>query len=116
VIAGLCGNKVLSQFYFEGHTDTDLFCAWLKKVLIPKIRTGQTIIMDNTSFHKSKKIKRIIKKMHVEISSHILPGFKSNRTLLGMDEKIFKKLWNKISDFYKRLNYVLKLEYGSILN
>ena len=35
---------------------------WLEKFLIPELKPGQVIIMDNATFHKSQKSQELIKK------------------------------------------------------
>jgi transposase len=45
---------------FQGTCNTDLFNTWLKKVLIPELKPGQVLILDNASFHKSEKSKKLI--------------------------------------------------------
>jgi transposase len=62
IISGLNRCRLIAPFVFEGHCNTEVFCTYLKKILIKELKPGQTVIMDNASFHKSQKIKRIIKK------------------------------------------------------
>ena len=61
VIAGYCQNKFLAPMTFDGYCDTMAFNAWLELMLLPVLKHGQTIILDNASFHKSKKTKELIK-------------------------------------------------------
>jgi len=53
---------------FEGTCETNLFNAWLREVLIPELRPGQVLILDNASFHKSLETKRLIE----ESGCHLL--------------------------------------------
>lgn len=45
---------------FEGYCDTLVFNAWLEQVLLPELRPGQIVMMDNASFHKSPTTRRLI--------------------------------------------------------
>lgn len=45
---------------FEGYCDTYVFNTWLEQVLLPALKPGQTVIMDNASFHKSSDTQRLI--------------------------------------------------------
>ena len=45
---------------FEGTCNTDLFVAWTEQQLVPSLKKGQTVIMDNASIHKSKKVRDLI--------------------------------------------------------
>lgn len=60
IIAGLCEDHLLAPFYFSGHCNADVFNAWVEKILIPELKSGQTVILDNARFHKSTKTKELI--------------------------------------------------------
>ena len=60
VIAALCGKKLLGTVWFEGYTDTTLFNAWLEHHLVPELKPGQVVFLDNASFHKSDNTREIL--------------------------------------------------------
>ena len=60
IVAAQCGKKILAPMTFRGSCDTRLFIAWVEQMLIPELMPGQTVIMDNASFHKSHKIRELI--------------------------------------------------------
>ena len=62
VLAGLCNNDVLAPLLFQGSCNTELFVAWIEKQLIPTLKVGQTVIMDNASIHKSPRVRQLIEK------------------------------------------------------
>ena len=45
---------------FKGYCDTLVFNVCLEQVLVPALRPGQTVLMDNASFHKSTTTKTLI--------------------------------------------------------
>ena len=53
-------KKMIAPYVFNGHTDVKRFNGWLEKCLLPELKYGQVIIMDNATFHKSKRTKEII--------------------------------------------------------
>ena len=55
LIAGYVKGGFISPFRFKGYTNTEVFNAWVEKCLIPDLRPGMVIIMDNARFHKSRK-------------------------------------------------------------
>lgn len=59
-IAAKCGSKVLAPLCFQGTCNTLLFDAWIEQLLIPQLRRGQLVILDNASFHKSQRAKELI--------------------------------------------------------
>jgi len=60
MIAGLINKKLIEPFTFQGGCRLEVFNAWLKHILIPELKPGMTIIMDNAAFHKSAETKRLI--------------------------------------------------------
>lgn len=60
LIAALHESRLLAPMRFEGYCDTLVFNAWLEQVLLPELRPGQIVLMDNASFHKSTTTKTLI--------------------------------------------------------
>jgi transposase len=60
LIAALNASQLLASMRFEGYGDTGVFTAWLEHALLPELRPGQTVLMDNASFHKSPTTKALI--------------------------------------------------------
>lgn len=59
MLAALRQNEIIAPFTFEGYTNRLLFEAWFERHLCPCLRPGDTVILDNASFHKSDKIDRL---------------------------------------------------------
>ena len=49
MIAAWCQGKVFAPMTFTGHCDSVLVETWFAKVLVPELRPGQTVILDNAS-------------------------------------------------------------------
>ena len=47
MIAAQCKKAILAPFVFEGTTDARLFNSWLEKCLLPVLKEGQVVVMDN---------------------------------------------------------------------
>jgi transposase len=52
---------------FKGYCDTEVVLAWVKEVLVPELKVGQIVVMDNASFHKSPLIKEAIEAAGCEL-------------------------------------------------
>lgn len=61
-VAGWCNKKILAPMCYQGTCTKVLFETWVEKVLIHELRPGQTVILDNATFHKSDKIQELIDK------------------------------------------------------
>jgi transposase len=59
-VAALCGKTVLAPMCYQGTCDTALFNMWVKEFLVPTLRPGQVVILDNATFHKSEKTRKLI--------------------------------------------------------
>ena len=60
IIAGLTANKPIAPLVFNGTCNTELFNSWTEQFLIKELEPGQVVILDNATFHKSKKTKELI--------------------------------------------------------
>lgn len=67
VISGLFQGKFLSAMCFDGTCDTQLFNTWLEEVLLPELKPGQVLILDNASFHKSKRSQELVESVGCRI-------------------------------------------------
>lgn len=61
-IAAKRSSEILSPLCFQGTCYTKLFEMWIEKFLVPELKPGQVVIMDNATFHKSKRTQDLIEK------------------------------------------------------
>ena len=64
-----CKNQknIVAPFYFQGACNRDIFEVYLKQVLMPNLKKGDIVIMDNASFHKGGNIQKIFYDAGVKI-------------------------------------------------
>jgi transposase len=72
---------------FTGGCDRDVFNIWLKQILIPELKPGTTIVMDNASFHKSDETKKIIEDFGCFLK--FLPTYSPSLNLI-------ERLWHEL--------------------
>ena len=98
IIAGYeYGSKtVIAPFDYTGYTDTALFNLWFIQELLPSLRAGQVVILDNASFHKSPLLKIAADKYDVEII--YLPAYSPD---LNPIEKFWANLKRNIRKIIK---------------
>jgi transposase len=65
-------NKSIAPMPFNGSCNTKLFEAWAEQFLIKELILGQVVIMDNASFHRSKKTQELIESIGCKIISYLL--------------------------------------------
>jgi hypothetical protein len=61
------GKNLLAPWLFSNSCNTAIFNTWLEQCLLQELPPKSLVIMDNASFHKSAKTKKII-----ENAGHIL--------------------------------------------
>lgn len=61
LIGALQNKKLTAPFAFEGTCDTKVFDAYLFSVLKPTLNKKSVIVLDNATFHRSSKIKKLCK-------------------------------------------------------
>ena len=62
-----CGLKRFSPLLFSGTCTKALFKRWLEQSLIPALRPGQMVVMDNAAIHKSQEVRQLIGKAGCEL-------------------------------------------------
>ena len=109
VIAAKSQNQIIAPFLFEGSCNTAVFETYIQEVLCPTLRKGQVVIMDNASFHKSKKIKELIEEK--ECTLVYLPPYSPERNPIenywGVLKKKVKQCRRIIEDVCEAITFAL---------
>jgi len=92
-------KKMLAPYVFNGHTDSKRFNGWLKKCLLPELRSGQIIIMDNATFHKSKETKKLIESVGCRLLFQ--PAYSPDLNPIEQQWAILKAKFRKYKHLFK---------------
>ena len=60
-LAALRHDRIAAPCVFDGPINGERFLAWLRQALVPTLRPGDIVIMDNLSSHKSPAIRKAIR-------------------------------------------------------
>jgi transposase len=60
VVAGLSLREMIAPFVLSGPINRDAFEAYVERVLVPELRPGDLVVMDNLSSHKGPKVRALI--------------------------------------------------------
>ena len=60
MIAALCNQNLIAPFTIEGACNRTVFETWLENCLLPSLKIGQVVVMDNATFHKGGRISELI--------------------------------------------------------
>jgi transposase len=104
-------KDLIAPYVFNGYTDAQRFNGWLKKCLIPCLKKGQTIIMDNAAFHKSKETKNLIEEAGCRLlfQPPYSPDLNPIEQQWAILKRKFRKHKHKFDTFDEAVNYAFKV-------
>ena len=56
IVSAQMDEKIIAPLQYDGTMDSILFEQWVEECLIPALPEKSAVIMDNTSFHRKKKL------------------------------------------------------------
>jgi transposase len=59
-VAGLRRDGIVAPFVLDGPINRDAFEAYVAQVLVPELRVGDIVVMDNLSSHKGPRVRELI--------------------------------------------------------
>jgi transposase len=59
-VAGLTLRGMIAPFVLNGPINRDAFEAYVGQVLVPELRAGDVVVMDNLSSHKGPRVRQLI--------------------------------------------------------
>ena len=59
-IAGLRNSGIVAPFVIDRPVNRTIFETWVQRVLVPNLRQGDIVIMDNLSSHKGPRVRALI--------------------------------------------------------
>jgi len=77
----------------EGATDTSVFSAYVDRVLIPSLRPGDIVVLDNLAPHKRPEIRQALD--HAGVKVWYLPPY-------SPDLNPIEKMWSKIKTYLRK--------------
>jgi transposase len=60
ILSALGTKGVQASMTVEAATDAEVFSTFVEHVLVPTLRPGQIVVMDNLSAHKQRRIRRLL--------------------------------------------------------
>ncbi len=95
----------------EGATTARVFETYVEKVLVPSLRTGQIVVMDNLGAHRPKRIRELIEQQGCELL--YLPAYSPDYNPI---EEAFSKIKNLLRKAAARSKETLVEAIGAALS
>ena len=86
-IAALRQDQIAAPCLFDGPINGEVFLAWVRQCLVPTLRPGQIVVMDNLGSHKGKGVRSAIRDAGAKLL--FLPKYSPD---LNPIEQVFSKL------------------------
>ena len=86
-IAGLREDGLIAPTVFDGAINAALFIAYVEQVLVPTLRAGDIVVMDNLASHKKPAVRQAIEAAGATL--RFLPAYSPD---LNPIEQVFAKL------------------------
>jgi transposase len=86
-VAALRLNRIDAPWLIEGPIDGESFRTYVERVLVPTLREGDIVIMDNLGSHKGKAVRALIRSIGAKL--FFLPKYSPD---LNPIEQVFAKL------------------------
>jgi len=93
VISAIGLDEIKTSLYGDWSTDGAIFLTFIRDCLCPKLVRGDTVLMDNVAFHKSKQVRTLIEKTGAHLL--FLPPYSPDFSPIEM-------MWSKIKSVLKK--------------
>jgi len=87
IIGAVSLTEIVVMMYVASAVNGNIFKEYIEQLLVPKLRRGQFLILDNVSFHKSKELIQLIEQTGAKVV--FLPPY-------SPDLSPIEKMWSKI--------------------
>jgi transposase len=108
ILSAYAQGKWIAPMMVEGYVDSKVFETYCEHFLAKSLRSGQILILDNASFHKSPRVIEIFQKVGVQVK--FLPPYcphlnKIEKCWHGLKIKIRQKLTDFSGDLFKSAQF-----------
>ena len=129
-LAALRSDRITAPCVIDGPTNGSIFRAWVEQFLVPTLKPGDVVVLDNLGSHKGAAVRRAIRQAGAHLlflppySPDLNPiemVFAKLKTLLRKaDERSIAAVWHRIGELLNRFNasecanYFRHAGYGSL--
>jgi transposase len=94
-VAGLRHNRMTAPTVVEGAMTGEMFLAYVEQVLVPTLRRGDIVVMDNFQAHKVAGVREAIGKVGATV--RYLPKYSPDLNPIELPYSKFKALLRKVA-------------------
>lgn len=109
-IAALRTDRVSAPWIIDGPINAERFLIYVEKVLVPELKPGDIVVMDNLGSHKAKAIRAAIRRAAARL--FFLPQYSPD---LNPIEKLFAKIKHRLRQVQARTRNAIDDALAAIL-
>jgi transposase len=94
MIGALTLAGLVAMMTIEGATDGDVFEAFVEKVLLPVLRPGDIVVLDNVGAHRTQRVRDLIQSVGARLV--FLPPY-------SPDLNPIEECWSKVKQFIRSI-------------
>ena len=110
-LAALRKDAITAPFVFDGPINGEVFRLYVSEVLVPALKPGDIVVMDNLGSHKSKAVRTMVRKAGARL--WFLPPYSPD---LNPIEQVFSKLKHLLRKAQERTTERTWNRLGQLLN
>ncbi|MEQ1785267.1 MAG: IS630 family transposase [Hyphomonadaceae bacterium] len=110
-LAGLTANGLIAPFVLDGPMDRAAFTEYVRQVLVPELRAGDVVILDNLPGHKGEEAAELVEACGAKLM--FLPPYSPD---LNPIEMLFSKLKTLLRKAERRTREALWQTIGDLLD
>ena len=110
-VATLRHDRIDAPWLLDGPIDGDSFQTYVEKVLVPTLKPGELVVMDNLASHKKKAVRQAIRSAGAKL--FFLPKYSPD---LNPIEQVFAKLKHLLRHAAQRTIETVCAAIGQLLN
>ena len=92
MIAAICLSGAIAGAVVKGAIDGDVFTTWVREALLPGLKPGRIVVMDNLPAHKRPAVRRMIEAAGCEL--WLLPPYSPDFNPIEM-------MWSKVKQLIR---------------
>ena len=100
IVAGKCGDKIISPLVYDKIMDSKFFEKWFKEMFLNEVEKNKAIVMDNATFHCKSRLYELCKNANKNLKLIFLPPYSPN---LNPIEKYWATLKKNLKKIIKEL-------------
>ena len=101
IVAGKCGDKIISPLVYDKIMDSKFFEKWFKEMFLNEVEKNKAIVMDNATFHCKSRLYELCKNANKNLKLIFLPPYSPNLNPIEKYWATLKKNLKKILEAEK---------------